>query len=370
MLAQEQVTNISPKKLEEQKPQKRSYENIERPEETSHFTLSMVQYKQIEREKRKKILDKITEIEKKYKVLSDAQTVGKMLDELLEAVSLAHKDKIMFSMPYGLVHGMLSDEGKKRAVKEISLIEKLIKNVDLIKKQNLNLEKDKSDKLELLCSEVTNLISTGTYVSKEVLDSCGNNIPIDQSVKGKRDSYLLGLEKAVQNSIENDKKEGIVVERDNAFYCVKCPEDSIVTPAKFMNSPEFKDLEYGALRIGEGDNVIRLRNGQYHDMKGRVLMTFKVGDEKLEMALFSKKAHEPENNALNFGTIMVSMDDKNCEIFLKHYEALKDQPRIERIIGRAKSFVDEKSGKQSEPFSVLEEVRAYKCTHCGHTQGL
>ncbi|NSM56727.1 hypothetical protein HET73_04780 [Wolbachia endosymbiont of Atemnus politus] len=120
------------------------------------------------------------------------------------------------------------------------------------------------------------------------------------------------------------------------------------------------------LKIGEGDDVIRIQNGQYCDMKGKVKMTFKVGNEKLEMVLFSKKAHEPENNALNFGTIMVYMDDKNCEIFLKHYETLKGQPRIERIVDRAKSFVEEKNGKQSEPFSVLEEVSAFKCTNCGH----
>ncbi|MFP3027733.1 MAG: hypothetical protein ACEY3L_16350 [Wolbachia sp.] len=365
MLGPEQVQSLDNKELGQQKSQKRSYRSIERPEKTDEFLLSRTLYKQIEREKRKKILKQVEDIEEKYKVLSDSQTAGKMVDELLETVKLAYQDQIMFGMPYGLVHGILSNEEKERAAKEISLIGHLIKNVDLIKRQNLSLENSEKEKLDSLCSEITNLISTGTYVSKEILDSC-NNTPIDSALKEKRNSYLLSLEKVVCDSIENDKKEGVVVERDNKFYCVKCPEESVITPAKFMNSPGFKDLEYGALQMGEGGNIIRLRNGQYHDMKGRVKMTFKVGNEKLEMVLFSKKAHEPENNALNFGTIMVYMDDKNCEIFLKHYETLKGQPRIERIVDRAKSFVEEKNGKQSEPFSVLEEVSTLKCANCNH----
>ncbi len=299
-------------------------------------------------------------------MLSDSQTAGKMVDELLEIVKLSYQDQIMFGMPYGLVHGILSNEEKERAAKEISLIGHLIKNIDLIKRQNLSLENSEKEKLDSFCSKITDLISTGTYVSKEILDLCRNNIPIDSALEEKRNSYLLSLEKAVCDSIKNDKKEGIIVERDNKFYCVKCPEESVITPAKFMNSTEFKDLEYGALRMGEGDNIIRIRNGQYHDMKGRIKMTFKLGNEKLEMSLFSKKAHEPENNALNFGIIMVHMDDKSCEVFLKHYETLKKQPRIEKIIGRAKSFVEEKNGKQSEPFSVLEEVSAFKCAHCNY----
>lgn len=49
-----------------------------------------------------------------------------------------------------------------------------------------------------------------------------------------------------------------------------------------MNFQEFKDLEYGALKIG--NDVIRIQNGQYCDMKGKVKMTFKVSDsEKIEM---------------------------------------------------------------------------------------
>jgi hypothetical protein len=358
----EQVESVGNKNLEQQEQRKRSYRSIECPEEAKDFLLSMTIYKQIEREKRKKILKQIEGIEKKYGVLSDSQTAGKMLDELLEIVNLAHKDKIMFGMPYGLVYGVLSDdEGKKRAAKEISLIGYLIKNLNFIKKQNLNLEENEKGKLDSLASKISNLISTGTYVSKEILSVYSKDMLTDQLEK--RDIYLSKLEQVVRSSVENSKEGDIIVERDNAFYCIKCPEESVITPAKFMNSPEFKDLEYGALRMGEGDNIIRLHNGQYHDMKGRVKMTFNVGDEKLEMTLLSKKAHEPENNALNFGKIMVHMDGENCKLFSKHYETLKGKSRTEKIIGRAKSFVEEKNGKQNEQFSVLEEVSISKCSH-------
>ncbi|WP_245611085.1 MULTISPECIES: hypothetical protein [unclassified Wolbachia] len=45
-------------------------------------------------------------------------------------------------------------------------------------------------------------------------------------------------------------------------------------------------------------------------MQGKVKMTFRVGDEKIEMILSSEKAE-------SFGKIMVHMDDKSCEIFSK-----------------------------------------------------
>ncbi|WP_375604093.1 hypothetical protein NOX90_00040 [Wolbachia endosymbiont of Anurida maritima] len=168
MLGLEQVQSLGNKELGQQGSQKRSYKNIERPEKTDEFLLSMTLYKQIERERRKKILKQVKDIEEKYKVLSDSQTAGKMVDELLEIVELAYNNQIVFGMPYGLVHGTLSNEEKERAVKEISLIGHLIKNVDLIKRQNLSLE---NGKLDSLCSKITDLISTGTYVSKEILDS-------------------------------------------------------------------------------------------------------------------------------------------------------------------------------------------------------
>ncbi|MGL9689072.1 MAG: hypothetical protein ACR5K6_04990 [Wolbachia sp.] len=115
--------------------------------------------------------------------------------------------------------------------------------------------------MDSLCLKITDLILEGTYVSKEILDSCCDSIPIDQALKEKRKNYLSNLEQVVRNSIENDKKEGIIVERDNEFYCVKCPEESVITLAKFLNNPEFKNSG-GALKFGEGD-VIRTQNGQY-----------------------------------------------------------------------------------------------------------
>ncbi|WP_410542500.1 hypothetical protein [Wolbachia endosymbiont of Tetranychus urticae] len=363
----EQVQAIDSRESKNQEQKKRLYTNIEFPEDTNEYQLSMTIYKQIEREKRKKILKQVEEIEKKYTNPFDVTNVGKFLCELSEIVKLADKEKVMFGMPYGLVHGMLSEEEKRKAVKEISLISHLIRSVALIKKENLNLEKNEQDMLDSLTSKISALISTGTYVNKEVLDLYRTSIPIDSSIEEKRNGYLLSLEKAVQNSIENGSKEGVIIERDNEFYCVKCPEGSVISPAKFMSSPEFKSLEYGALRVGEGDNVIRIHKGQYHDMKGRVTMSFKVGNEELTMILSSKKADEPENNALNFGTIMVYMDDRNCEIFSKHFHELEKVPRLERIVNRAKSFIKEKNGEKSEPFSVMEAVRAFKCSNCGHS---
>lgn len=352
MLGLEQIESVGNGKLEQQGSQNHSYKDIKRPEKTGEFLLSRTVYKKIEREKRKKILKQVEDIEEKYKVLSDSQTAGKMVDELLEIVKLAYQEQIMFGMPYGLVHGILSNEEKERAAKEISLIGHLIKNIDLIKRQNLSLENSEKEKLDSLCSKITDLISTGTYVSKEILDLCCNNIPIDSALEEKRNSYLLSLEKAVYDSIENDKKEGIVVERDNKFYCVKCPEESVITPAKFMNSPEFKDLEYGALLMGEGDNIIRTRNGQYRDMKGKVKMIFKVGDdEKIEMTLSSIK-----DNTLTFGAITVQMDDKSCEIFSKYLKELEKEPCISKVVEAAKSFAQTKSSKVSLPSSVLENV--------------
>ncbi|WP_434732188.1 hypothetical protein [Wolbachia endosymbiont of Zygogramma bicolorata] len=214
----------------------------------------------------------------------------------------------------------------------------------------LSLENSEKEKLDSLCLKVSNLILTGTYVKKEILDSYCDGIPVDSTLEEERNSYLLSLGQAVCSSIENDEKEGIIVERDNESYCVKCPEESVITPAKFMNSPEFKDLEYGALLMGEGDNIIRTRNGQYHDMKGKVKMTFKVDNgEMIEMILSSEKAE-------SFGAITVQMDDKSCEIFSKYLKELEKEPRISKVVEAAKSFAQTKSSKVSLPSSVLENV--------------
>lgn len=151
----------------------------------------------------------------------------------------------------------------------------------------------------------------------------------------------------------------VIVERDNAFYCIQCPEKSVITPAKFLSNQEFQNLD-GVLKIGEGDDVIRMQNGQYCDMKGILQMTFPISNsEKIVMTLSSEKAE-------GFGKIMVHMDDKSCEIFSKYCEELEKEPRISKVVKAAKSFVEEKNGKQSEPFSVLEEVSILKCSHCNH----
>ena len=60
----EQVESVGNKNLEQQEQRKRSYRSIECPEEAKDFLLSMTIYKQIEREKRKKILKQIEGIEK------------------------------------------------------------------------------------------------------------------------------------------------------------------------------------------------------------------------------------------------------------------------------------------------------------------
>ncbi|WP_265021484.1 hypothetical protein [Wolbachia endosymbiont (group A) of Icerya purchasi] len=156
-----------------------------------------------------------------------------------------------------------------------------------------------------------------------------------------------------------------LVERDNKLYCIQCPEASIVTPAKFLSNPGFQSLD-GVLKIGEGDDVIRIQDGKYHDIKGRLQMTFPISNsEKIVMTLSSKKADKPEN-ASSFCKIIVHMDDKSCEIFSKYLKELEKEPRISKVVEAAKSFVEEKNGKQSEPSSVLEEVSMSKCSHFNH----
>ncbi|MEY2393284.1 hypothetical protein [Wolbachia endosymbiont of Tettigetta isshikii] len=72
-------------------------------------------------------------------------------------------------------------------------------------------------------------------------------------------------------------------------------------------------------------------------MKGVLQMAFEVGDsEKIEMILLSE-------NPSGFGKIMVHMDDKSCEIFSKHCEELKKEPRISKVIEAAESFMQKKT---------------------------
>ncbi|MDR2831335.1 MAG: hypothetical protein LBV62_00200 [Rickettsiales bacterium] len=106
----------------------------------------------------------------------------------------------------------------------------------------------------------------------------------------------------------------------------------------------------GALEIGEG-NVIRIQNGQYHDMKGKVKMTFKVGDDKkIEVILSSE-------NASSFGKIMVYMDEENCKIFSECCKELEEEPRISKVVEAAKSFVQMKNSEVSPPLFALESVQ-------------
>ncbi|GFQ67208.1 uncharacterized protein TNCT_232231 [Trichonephila clavata] len=75
-------------------------------------------------------------------------------------------------------------------------------------------------------------------------------------------------------------------------------------------------------------------------------MTFPISNsEKIVITLSSEKADKPEN-ASSFGKIMVHMDDKSCEIFSKYLKELEKEPRISKVVEAAKSFVEEKNGKQ------------------------
>ncbi|GFR11750.1 uncharacterized protein TNCT_547901 [Trichonephila clavata] len=238
-----------------------------------------------------------------------------------------------------------------------SLIDHLVRSLNTIKIEELSTYE--RDQLNLLSSKISSLVSTGIYMSEGALKL----LPPD--LLEKRNNYLSNLKQIVCDSIENDKKDGVILERDNGLYYIQCPEDSVITPAKFLSNPEFQNLD-GALKIGEGDDVIRIQDGKYHDIKGRFQMTFPISNsEKIVITLSSEKADKPEN-ASSFGKIMVHMDDKSCEIFSKYLKELEKEPRISKVVEAAKSFVEEKNGKQSEPFSVLEEVSALKCANCSH----
>ncbi|NUX01268.1 hypothetical protein GO685_01900 [Wolbachia endosymbiont of Madathamugadia hiepei] len=201
-------------------------------------------------------------------------------------------------------------------------------------------------KLQPLWLEMSDLVSKGNSVSTNVFQS--ERLP---NILQRRKDYLSNLKQIVCNSIEKGKEkdviENVAVERDNGFFCVKCPEKSVITPAKFLNAPEFQNLD-GALKFGEGD-VIRTQNGQYCNMKGVLQMAFEVGDgEKIEMTLSSE-------NASGFGKIMVRMDDKSCEIFSKHREELEKESRISKVVEVAKSFVQENK-TASPPLSSMDDT--------------
>ncbi|WP_265034751.1 MULTISPECIES: hypothetical protein [unclassified Wolbachia] len=256
------------------------------------------------------------------------ENLAKRFQKLIED---AKKNKVMFSVSYHI------DVFKRWDREELSIIDYSILVLDRLMNKDANVTKIGRSKLMPLWSEMSDLVSKGNNVSEEASKK------LQGDILQNRKSHLSTLKQIVSDSIENGDKEDVKVKRDNAFYCVKCPEKSVITPAKFMNFPEFKDLEYGALKIG--NDVIRIQNGQYCDMKGKVKMTFKVSDsEKIEMILSSEKAE-------SFGKIMVHMDDKSCEIFLKYLKELEKEPRISKVVEVAKSFVQNKS-----PLSSIDDA--------------
>ncbi|QOD38828.1 hypothetical protein ID128_02695 [Candidatus Wolbachia massiliensis] len=211
--------------------------------------------------------------------------------------------------------------------------------------KDANVDDSGREKLSPLWSEMSNLVLKGNCVSEKVAEKLSSNL------LKRRDDYLLSLKRIVCDSIENDKKDDVIVKRDNEFYCIECSKESVITPEKFLSNPEFQNLD-GALKIGGGD-VIRIKNGQYYDMTGKVKMTFIVGDEEVEMTLSSE-------NTSNFGKIIVHMDDKNCEIFSKCCEELEKEPRISEVVKAAKSFVQD---KPKPPLSSVDD------TNIQHLQG-
>ncbi|WP_264688366.1 hypothetical protein [Wolbachia endosymbiont (group A) of Sympetrum striolatum] len=266
-------------------------------------------------------------------------TVGQMIKKWIKSVELGESQKIRFGMPYYVFF------------EELSIIDYLISNVHLLKKFELSIHE--KHQLDLLSLKISDLVSTGTYVSEKVLEL------LPTSLLEKHNSYLSNLKQIVCEGIEKDGEENVIkdviVERDNKFYCIQCPEASIVIPAKFLSNPEFQNLD-GALKIGEGDNVIRIQDGKYHNIKGRLQMTFPISNsEKIVMTLSSEKADKPEN-ASSFGKIIVHIDDKSCEIFSKYLKELEKEPRISKVVEAAKSFAQTKSSKVSLPSSVLENV--------------
>lgn len=265
---------------------------------------------------------------------SDETIAEGMIKESLELIALGKDKKIMFGMPcYAFSENT-------------SLIDFLVRNLYILKTQELSTYE--RYQLDLLSSKMSDLVSTGTYMSEEALKL------LPTSLLEKHTSYLSNLKQIVCEGIEKDGEENVIkdviVERDNKFYCIQCPEASIVIPAKFLSNPEFQNLD-GALKIGEGDDVIRIQDGKYHDIKGRFQMTFPISNsEKIVMTLSSEKADKPEN-ASSFGKIIVHMDDRSCKIFSKYLKELEKEPRISKVVEAAKSFVQNKS-----PLSSIDDA--------------
>ncbi|WP_338406324.1 MULTISPECIES: hypothetical protein [unclassified Wolbachia] len=318
----EQIESVDREKL---KQQNHIHEDTECPEEVSGFTSTTI-YGHVNQHMEKNISNTLHEIfdalesyNTSEHLLND-EAIANMAKKFQKSVKSAKENKVMFSVP---CH---TDVSKKE---KYSIIDYSILVLHHLMKNDANVTEIGKSKLMPLWLEMSALVSTGTGVSQAVWGL----LPVD--TQKKHNNYLSGLKQIVCDSIKKGEKKDVTVERDNAFYCVKCPEESVITPGKFLSKPEFENLD-GALKIGEGDNVIRIKNGQYHDMQGKVKMTFKVSDsEKIEMILSSEKAE-------SFGKIMVHMDDKSCEIFSKYLKELEKEPRISKVVEVAKSFVQNK----------------------------
>ncbi|UVW83664.1 hypothetical protein [Wolbachia endosymbiont of Aedes albopictus] len=325
-------------------------DELEGSEVMSELPLDGTIYEQVDERMKENISNVLEAIYQASRLFIAKQlTREQMIEEWIKSVELGESQKIMFGMPEYIFF------------EDLSIIDTLVYYMNGQKKCELST--DGRYQLDLLSSKISDLVLTGTYVSEEPLQF----LPPD--LIEKRSNYLSSLKQIVCDSIEKDGEENvikdIIVERDNKLYCIQCPEASIVTPAKFLSNPEFQNLD-GVLKIGEGDDVIRIQDGKYHDIKGSLQMTFPISNsEKIVMTLSSEKADKPEN-ASSFGKIIVHMDDKSCEIFSKYLKELEKEPRISKVVEAAKSFVEERKGKQSEPFSVLEEVSISKCSHFNH----
>jgi hypothetical protein len=315
-----------------------SKQRKKRSEDARELQSDTIIYKQVDgcmKEKALKMLNRMGNVMGSYN--DGTLTIEETAKKFLELIKVGKEQKVMFSMPCGT-----SIYGEKE---ELSIINYLIRMLHHLRVNDATVDKDGKHQLGTPWSEISNLVLTGNHV----YGKASTLLPSD--ILEKRDNYLSRLKQIVCNSIEKgegkDVIENVTVERDNKFYCVKCPEKSVITPVKFLSDPEFKNLD-GALKIGE-DDIIRTQNGQYHDIKGQLKMTFKVDTgEKIEMILFSE-------NPSGFGKIMVDMDDKSCEIFLKHCEELKKEPRISKVVEAAESFV-QKNKTVSPPLSSVDDT--------------
>ncbi len=235
-------------------------------------------YKQVDECVRKNTLSTLLNTRRQASTppLCSDETVAKgMIKESLELIALGKDKKIMFGMPCDVFS------------ENTSLIDFLVRNLHILKTPELSTYE--RYQLDLLSSKISDLVSTGIYMSEEALKL----LPTD--LLEKRNNYLSNLKQIVCDSIENDKKDGVILERDNGLYYIQCPEESVITPAKFLSNPEFQNLD-GALKIGEGDDVIRIQDGKYHDIKGKSQMTFPISNsERIVMTLSSEKADKPEN---------------------------------------------------------------------------